>query len=368
MIALDSTSAVEVLAQSIELFRPELLKIIIAWVLFSGVFHKTSAMPRKTPTWQIAIPILLVFVATELGEAQSFIPDDMVLLAHYPLTVSPDDTTGNNDPITLSNVEFTAEGAFFNGVYNGNDPDGSDARTPQFPDLDLDAFAISARFEAQEAFDGPVFVLGSLWRSAGVWLSPDSMISGYTNGTADTRLTGPKYTPGVFHNAGIVYDGEVDTLYVYLDDVLIQTVGRELSHGDDRDVTVTDGGLGRTFHGVLNDLRIFSRESAPTASEATSLPDSPFEVGMSVYPNPITPSSQPILLLQSASEALVEIDIRDILGRQVRRVIQSKPLPGAMMRYPLDLNLVPGLYVAVARQDGMVTSTSFIVTRTPREP
>ena len=93
--------------------------------------------------------IVLIFVLGLVHISFVFTQDlsDLALNAHYPLSSTPNDTTGNNGPMTLINTPFEDGGIYCNGNYIGVDPDSCGAWTPAITDLNFESFAVSAMFK-----------------------------------------------------------------------------------------------------------------------------------------------------------------------------------------------------------------------------
>ena len=90
----------------------------------------------------ITLFICIIFIIFQAVLVYSQNLDSLTLIAHYPLLNSPNDTTGNNDPMTLLNTPFQDGGIYCNGNNPGNDPNPCDAKTPDISDLNLKFFAI----------------------------------------------------------------------------------------------------------------------------------------------------------------------------------------------------------------------------------
>lgn len=192
------------------------------------------------------------------------------LIAHYPLAADALDATGNNDPISLVNAPFEAGGVYCNGIYPDT-PAGCLVETPELTALDLTSFSISAQFKipADHSQQCPVFTGGGGWRWMGVELDASREIFLYhSNGVR--IATGVFITPDVWYRAFINYDGAMTTGRLYLDDVLIAGDTFVLSHGNDRDISTSNFGTGKTFRGHFRDLRVYDSAFVPTPVEGST--------------------------------------------------------------------------------------------------
>lgn len=64
-----------------------------------------------------------------------------------------------------------------------------------------------------------------------------------------------------WHKITITYDGSTNTAELYFNDTLIDTQTAQLNHNNDNIFTITHGGLGRVFQGVMKDLKIYKESS-----------------------------------------------------------------------------------------------------------
>lgn len=305
--------------------------------------------------------LLLVALAFTAGrtEAQSFVPSDWSLIAHYPLHVSADDTTGNYGPMQLKNAPFENGGIFLNGIGTEHlELDFSVAETPEIAALNFDAFAMSTEFNTDSLHGNPVLVGGLLWRWAGIWIRDDSLMNLRLNNKQDAYLSPLKWSPGMWHETGILVDS--DSVSLYLDGQLGVRVAAELVTGDDRTIGYADGGLGTIFYGTVRNLKVYSKVATGTAVEGSD--ELPHERMLEeVYPNPVT--GQEPLSIVSNRVGVVGISVFDILGREVWKVGDLLLTQGANKLPAMPDGLQNGLYILRVEAGDHAETRSVIVAR-----
>ena len=214
--------------------------------------------------------IILIFCLFQTSLILSQDLSDLTLIAHYPLTSTANDTTGNYGPMTLINTPFQDGGIYCNGNYLFSDPDSCDAITPDITGLNFEALAISARFKVSSyhtASINPVFICGDGWRWMGVCLLPDSLI-GYIYNYTSPQNTNLKYSLDTWHLATVTYDSSKGIGKYYIDGVLADSVQFQLEHGNDKNVTITHGGHGFVFKGIFSDLKIYTKTDGTDVDSA----------------------------------------------------------------------------------------------------
>jgi len=185
--------------------------------------------------------------------------NDLTLIAHYPLLNSPNDTTGYNDPMTLNNAPYQEGGIYCNGQYLG-EPAPCTARTPNLDALDFDAFAMSVMFKINEVPDRrrPVIICGRSYRWLHTFTTADSMI-GFGNSDFDlTSSTDVQYPFGVWNNLTVTHSKTEGMQRLYLNSVCIDSATLDLDPHNDRMFSITHGGIGRVYKGLMKDLKIYS--------------------------------------------------------------------------------------------------------------
>ena len=214
---------------------------------------------------------ILFIVLFSFSALQSQDLSNMTLIAHYPLSSTANDTTGHNDPMTLINTPFQEGGIYCNGNYIYGDPDSCDAHTPEISDLEFETFAVSATFRVDEVVEKrrPVFVGGINYKWIFPFIDPDTTITlGHSNIFTAAGSSGVPFTMGDWHELTFTYTGMEGMGRLYMDGVKIDSAAFVLDHNEDRAVTITQGSVGRTFKGLLKDIKIYSRMSVEQDSLA----------------------------------------------------------------------------------------------------
>ena len=265
---------------------------------------------------KLLVFIFVVFVATLSARAQDI--SHLTLIAHYPLTINADDTTGNYGPMNLTNTPFQDGGIYCNGVYMGSGlPNFCHAFTPTFTDLTLEDFAVQVTFRIDTAYSTfhSLIMGGTSCRWATVWLQSAGVIGLY-----DIERWTP-YALNTWQTVTLMYDTTSKMLRLFLDDVLADSSYEEnLDHHDEKNFSITNGGLGRTYKGLLKDLKVYSYiEQTGIAEDPASLPEDPFL--LSNYPNPFNPETTVGFSLPEAGK--VFLGIYDTQGREVLRLIDG---------------------------------------------
>lgn len=179
------------------------------------------------------------------------------IIAHYPLTSTPNDTLGKQAPMILRDTPFQEGGIYCNGTYPQ-----SHAVTPELDSLDFRAFTISAWFKVREYVPSslpgrPVFVGGNWYRWLGFTLRPDSTISLLYNNSSHVH-TNTRYRLNVWHRATISYDSTTRVGRIYLDGRPVDSAMFSLNHGDNKNVGTTNFANGTAFRGISRDLKIYN--------------------------------------------------------------------------------------------------------------
>lgn len=180
-------------------------------------------------------------------------PRAEVLLAHYPLTSSGVDLTGNNDSMIIVNASFQEYSIYCNGVY-ANSPGGHNVMTPKIKNFNFNSFAICFDFKAEELKRQPVITCGTSYRWMGLRLNSDGTVSLLTNNSTYTAGT-ENYQANQWYNARLTYDGT--TACLYIDGNLAASVTDTLVHGTDANMGSNNFSSGTAFQGYLKNLKIF---------------------------------------------------------------------------------------------------------------
>lgn len=197
--------------------------------------------------------------------------DNLTLIAHYPLSSTPNDTTGNHGPMNLVNTQYQDGGIYCNGIYPGGDPNACDAGTPTISYLDFVSMAVSVTFRVDEVEERkPVIVGGLSWRWLTLFTDVDTTVGFSWNGLFETAAnSGVRFSPGTFHEMTTVYDSTENMARLYLDGIKVDSQAVTVQHHNDAQFQISHGGVGRVFKGILKDLKIYSKSN--TGLEADSL-------------------------------------------------------------------------------------------------
>lgn len=194
-----------------------------------------------------------------------------VLIAHYPLISTPNDTTGNFGPMTLTNTPYQEGGIYCNGV-SINNAGGCQAETPILPASIFTSFIVTANFKVTSYPNSrkPVLLGGSHFRWIGLYLEPDSTVALYYNNGFTQRST-LHYSLNTWHEAKIIYDSSVAIADLYLDKVFACSARFTIVHGSDNDRTFMINNFSASaevFEGILSDLKIYSIATESPGSSA----------------------------------------------------------------------------------------------------
>ncbi len=249
--------------------------------------------------------------------------EELEMIAHYPLTTTAVDTTGNYGDMTLINTPFQNGGIYCNGNYIYGDPDSCHAITPQIDGLTFEKFAVSAKFKVDEYSQdlNPVFTCGDGWRWMIVWLQPDSTVRFGYNGSFGYP-TEVKYQKDTWHTATVTYDSTSGIGECYLDAVLVESTTFDIEHGNDKNVGITHFGSGITFKGIFGDLKIYSLPDS--AGVEPSEKNAPRAGGFNLlqnHPNPFNPVT--IIRFTLAERSHTTLEIFDITGKFVVRLVDG---------------------------------------------
>lgn len=199
---------------------------------------------------------------------------NLTLLAHYPLSSTANDTTGNYGPMELTNTPFRDGGIYCNGNYIWNEPDSCNAVTPSIDHLDLNNFAVSAMFKADSITSKrrPVIVCGRFNKWCSLFIDPDSTI-GLAQGGAFHGIasSGVHYASNTWHQIIFTFDSTEGMGRLYLDGVAVDSSKTDLDHRNDKAFSITNGSVSRTFKGCLKDLKVYSLITPLTDFQKDSL-------------------------------------------------------------------------------------------------
>ncbi len=245
-----------------------------------------------------------------------------MLIAHYPLNGTANDTTGLNGPMDLANTPFQNGGIFCNGIYDdGATPNACDARTPVLGALSFQSLAIRAEFKINEypSVRMPVVVADPIgFRWLYVFIDGDSTIGFGSDSDFDlVPSTHIKPTLQQWHTVTVTWDSTSSQMTLYLDAAALDSATLTLQHGDSRHVGITHGGVGKTFKGWLRNLKIYSFSTTTgVAGAETGIPGG--YVLRQNYPNPFNPNTTIAYNIAQAGD--VSILIYNALGERVREL------------------------------------------------
>lgn len=221
-----------------------------------------------------ALRILLLFIilSTALSYGQDF--SNLTLIAHYPLSATANDTTGNYGPLVLTNTPFQEGALYCNGNYIGTEPDSCNMYTPDISALNMKKFAISAMFKVDSITTTrrPVLVGGRFYKWCTLFIDPDSTVGLAQDGYFGTSSSsGVHYSSNTWHTIAFTYDSTEGMGRIYFDGAVVDSSTRVIDHRDDRAFSITNGSVSRTFQGYLKDVKIYSYEAPLTDLQKDSL-------------------------------------------------------------------------------------------------
>ncbi|GBD90284.1 hypothetical protein BMS3Abin04_01001 [bacterium BMS3Abin04] len=289
----------------------------------------------------IFTPAVSIFlIITSLTFAQ--IPPDLTLIAHYKLDGTPDDATGNNAPMQLTNTPYQDGGIYCNGIYTGNDPvNGSDATTPIINGFRFKKFAIQAKFKVSVTQKNPVIVGGTGFRWMEIYLLEDSTLRTFANNGSIYFQSSMTYSLDTFHTITMVYDSVAQLGKWYIDNMLIDSTSFIIDAGNDKNVSVTDFGSGDELNGVFDDLKIYSLPQTTDVNDNSESSPLPFKLEQN-YPNPFNPSTN--IKYSIPQEGNVQVKIYGLLGNEIMTLVNGYQKPG---NYEISFdgsNLTSGIY------------------------
>jgi len=292
----------------------------------------------------------LLLATVTLAPSQTL--DGLKLIAHYPLKDSANDTLGNFGPMSLINTPFQEGGIYCNGNYNGADSDSCDASTPFFDTLSMQKFAVSARFKVTTDYPQlkPILVGGPSWRWMVISLDPNRIIRLGLNGL----MYGPDAknivcSKNVWHTVTATYDSVRTQALLYLDGVLADSISMPLDHGNDKIFSITHGGVGATFEGILADIKIYSEDKgAAVRNDALAAPRA-FHLQQN-YPNPFNPTATIEFAIQKPGD--YELALYSTNGRKVRTLLSENFAVRTYSFIFTASNLPSGVYICKLQGEG----------------
>lgn len=199
----------------------------------------------------LAISILLLSFSQLTGQT---------LLADYPLISDGVDITGNNGDMSISEAPFQNGGIYSNGIYYGNDPDGSHIQSPQIENFDFDNLTANIDFKLEEYPENriPILMLGTSWRWLSAWMELDKIAIKVNNGSI-YEISDVVVSLDEWHSLSLSYNKTEGKAKLFLNYELVLSVDvAELQHGDNARVVNSDGGSGIAYKGYWRNLKIYN--------------------------------------------------------------------------------------------------------------
>ncbi len=220
------------------------------------------------------ISALIVSLILFASLVQSQDLTNLELIAHYPLSSTANDTTGNYAPMELTNTPFRDGGIYCNGIYPDGSPNACDAVTPDISGLNSKSFAVSADFKIDSLLNRrPILMCGDYYRWSIIFTDEDDSTISLSQSSAlfNAHTSDARFSLNIWHEIIYVYDSTANMGWLYLDGVAIDSSDSPLDDNNDRTFTITHGGEGRTFKGYLKDLKVYSMVDTPTLLQQDSL-------------------------------------------------------------------------------------------------
>lgn len=214
---------------------------------------------------------LIVLTVVAVAGAGELPPPAIAPIAHYPLQTDGLDATGINDPMILVNAPFQDGGVYCNGIYS-NDPGGCTVSTPSLATLNFDSFALSCEFRIDQYVPGvlnPILIGGYGYRWIGAEVTPNGNLAFLCN-NSDYQVSSQVVTLDVWHELVLTYDAATHIGKLFLDRRLVGTQEFVLIQGDDRDVSSTNYGGGRTLRGLIREIVVYDAAFDPTLAEVST--------------------------------------------------------------------------------------------------
>jgi len=180
------------------------------------------------------------------------------ILAEYPLTEDGVDITGYNNEMNISEAPFQNGGIYSNGIYAGNDENGSSISTPQIVGFNFDDLTIKVEFLIEEYPEHtmPIIMAGSSWRWLSAWMNEDKIALKVNNGSI-YEISDVVVSLDQWHSVTISYNKVEGKARLHLNDGLILTVDvEEITNGENARITNYDGGSAKTYKGYWRNMEI----------------------------------------------------------------------------------------------------------------
>jgi hypothetical protein len=261
--------------------------------------------------------VLIVYLAVSLN----IYAQQGNLIAHYPLTSTPNDTTGHLGPMTLTHAPFLGGGIYCNGFYIGEWPQtGCNAETPVLPASIFRSFSVSAKFKVDSVSGTkPVLVGGMGYRWIGCLIRQDSTIEFMYNNVAQQQPGTLHISMKTWHEITITYDSINTIAKLYLDGILEHSANFTIIHGSDYDRTfgVINPGNGSAFKGFLRDVKIYSNIIIPNVG----VEDLAGNASIRLYPNPNNGKFR--IDIFNAAKNRIRVEIYNLTGSRILDLTDS---------------------------------------------
>ncbi|MCB0844311.1 MAG: T9SS type A sorting domain-containing protein [Bacteroidetes bacterium] len=179
--------------------------------------------------------------------------EDLKASAVYPLLENTNDTIGNYDSI-ITTLAPLDRGMYTTGLRITSVSINGSRAVAGANGLNFNSFKFSVWFKTNTYQDAPVIMGGPIYRWIGAYLRPDSTLALKYNNSFFASST-VKYELNKWHEIVVTYDSTEGKLFY--DGVEIISHPFSIIHGGDAALQVTDQSRGKTYKGVIRDLKIY---------------------------------------------------------------------------------------------------------------
>lgn len=231
------------------------------------------------------------------------------LIAHYPFYQDGADSLGMHDDADLENVIFTDSSAYLDGNYYWDDNMGSHLLVGPLSNWDPEHFRLSLNVKIDslpEATDLPIIVLGSSWRWMHANVTPHGEIELAIDGsgqiTSDSIVRIGEWAPLIIERDST----QGTALLIYNDSDTLEVLVEKTNHNNDKRISASHGGSGKTFKGYWRNLKVFNTTDVMTSSLLQ--PD----LDIRIYPNPSTD----YLMIENNNNIKLNASLYSVSGRK----------------------------------------------------